>query len=130
MNRIISSVNDKFLPISIFMDLSEAFDIFIHAILLEQLRYYGINVASLDCFRSYLANGKQYVEIDNEKFSCQTLRLEYHKSLFFAPPILDIHEQHSECQSGIAFTFILYDTNLFSIIEYSTQFVHQKQTNC
>ena len=53
MDRIISDLNDKFLPISIFMDLFKAFDILDHAILLETLRY-GINGISLDWFRSYL----------------------------------------------------------------------------
>ena len=67
MNRTTSSA---FLPISIFMDLSQAFDTCVHAILLEQLRCYGISVASLDCFRSYRASGKRYVEIDKERSPC------------------------------------------------------------
>ena len=74
MDRVISALNDKFLPISIFMDLSKAFDTLDHDILLEKLRYYGINGTSLDWFRSNLSNLKQYVEINNERSSCLDIK--------------------------------------------------------
>ena len=35
MDRVVSALNKKFLPISIFMDLSKAFDTLYHHILLE-----------------------------------------------------------------------------------------------
>ena len=65
MDRVISALDDKDLPISIFMDLSKAFDTLEHTTLLHKLKYYGINGIALNWFNSYLSNRSQYVGIDN-----------------------------------------------------------------
>ena len=61
MDRVISALDNKDLPISIFMDLSKAFDTLDHTTLLHKLRYYGINGMTLNWFYSYLSNRSQYV---------------------------------------------------------------------
>ena len=53
-------------PINIFLDLSKAFDT-IDTILLNKLRYYGIDDAGLLLLKNYLNNRKQYVEIEEIK---------------------------------------------------------------
>ena len=121
MDRIIIALNDKFLPISIFMDLSKAFDTLDHVILLEKLRYYGINGTSLAWFRSYLSNRKQYVEIDNERSPCLYIKTGVPQGSIFGPLLFLIY-MNDIPNASQAFRFILYadDTNLFSTIEYST----------
>ena len=52
-------------PISIFLDLSKAFDTLNHEVLLYKLKFYGVNNDSLKLFKNYLTNRKQYVEYDH-----------------------------------------------------------------
>jgi hypothetical protein len=52
-------------PISIFLDLSKAFDTIDHNILLNKLKYYGFNNESLTLISSYLCGRKQYVEFED-----------------------------------------------------------------
>ena len=55
--------NGKF-GCGIFIDLQKAFDTVNHNILLMKLGNYGIRGTSLDWFKSYLSDRKQYVSID------------------------------------------------------------------
>ena len=121
MGRIISALNDKRLPISIFMDLPKAFDTLDHTILPEKLRYYGISGTSLDWFRSYLSNRKQYVEIDNERSPCLDIKTGVPQGSILGPLLFLIYMNDIPNASRV-FKFILYadDTNIFSTIKYST----------
>ena len=102
-------------PISIFLDLSKAFDMLNHDILLTKLKHYGIAGTPLAWFKSYLTNRAQYVEING---TCSGL-LSIEKGvpqgsilgpLLFIIFINDIHRSSTE------FKFITYadDTTLFS----------------
>ena len=53
--------------VSVFMDLTKAFDTISHSILLRKHQYYGINGSAQDCFKSYLSIRQQYVVADKEK---------------------------------------------------------------
>ena len=65
IDRIYSQLDEKKVPIAIFMDLSKAFDTIDHEILICKMEHYGITNLELQWFRSYLSNRKQYVEFNN-----------------------------------------------------------------
>ena len=60
-------------PITVYLDLSKAFDTLDHSILINKLKYYGIQGCALDLIKKYLSNRQQCVEINNIKSSFMNL---------------------------------------------------------
>ena len=64
----------KKVPITIFMDLSKAFDTIAHEILICKMEHYGITNLELQWFRSDLSNRKQYVEFNNTQSATEIIK--------------------------------------------------------
>ena len=62
---VIKALENKDTVLSVFLDLSKAFDTIDHQILLHKLEFYGIRGTPLKWFKSYLSNWKQYVKYNN-----------------------------------------------------------------
>ena len=58
-------MDNKEIPINIYLDLSKAFDTLDHSILIDKLEFYGVKGVALDLLKNYLANRKQYVEFED-----------------------------------------------------------------
>ena len=65
LDRVMIEMDKGKIPISIFLDLSKAFDTIDHDILIHKLRHYGIRNQALALINSYLNNRYQYVQIEN-----------------------------------------------------------------
>ncbi len=75
VDRVMVEMDNNNTPISILLDLSNAFDTINHKILLDKLNYYGIDGLAHNLIESYLTNRKQFVEIDDFKsdiLTCST----------------------------------------------------------
>ena len=64
-DNIIHKLDQGKLPISIYLDLSKAFDTLDHDILLHKLSFYGVHGTALNWFQSYISGRIQYVQIED-----------------------------------------------------------------
>jgi hypothetical protein len=62
-----NNIQPKKYTMSIFCDLSKAFDVISHKILIKKLDHYGIRGIAQKWLVSYLSDRSQFVEIDNNK---------------------------------------------------------------
>ena len=67
--QLYDSFNNNKFTISVFIDLSEAFDTVDNEILLENLQHYGIQGNNLRWFQSYLTNRKQFINFNKRQKS-------------------------------------------------------------
>ena len=74
IDRLLNQLNARKIPINLYLDLAKAFDCISHDILLEKLRYYGVNDISIQLLKSYLSNRKQYVQIGDVLSSMQYIK--------------------------------------------------------
>ena len=120
MDRVISAWADKDLPVSIFMDLSKAFDTLNHTTLLHKLKYYGINGITLNWFNSYLSNRSQCVEIDMVLSTKMVVDTGVPQGSILGQ-LLFLIWMNDIPNFSRAFRFVLYadDDTLFSTIEYT-----------
>ena len=66
VNKISEAFDKGDYAVSIFLDLSKAFDTVNHQILFSKLFHYGIRGSALDWFKSYMSDRHQYVCFQNE----------------------------------------------------------------
>ena len=115
VDRISNSLDDRKLPISIFFDLSKAFDTLDYEIILYKLHHYGIRNSTLNWFRSYLTNRTQYIEIDSIKSNARPPLTGVPQGSILGPLLLFIYTNDINKVSS-KFDFILYadDTTMIS----------------
>jgi uncharacterized protein YutD len=73
INGILQAWKNKLLVVGIFCELTKAFDYVNHDMLIEKLKYYGVNEAGNDWFKSCLHNRRQRVDINVsnvQNYSC------------------------------------------------------------
>ena len=64
IERIQEAVDKKIYSIGIFIDLSKAYDVLNHELLLKKLSRYGVRGTTNSWFWSYLTNRRQFIEIN------------------------------------------------------------------
>ena len=118
LDHIMSALDHKELPISIYIDLSKTFDTLDNSILIDKLSHYGIKYNALKWFSSYLSNRTMFVEIDNAKSSVRHLTTGVPQGCILGPLLFLIYMNDISNSSSL-FKFIMFadDTNLFTTIE-------------
>ena len=115
VDRIRLDIDKGRIPLSVFLDLSKAFDTLDHSIPLKKMNFYGISGIPLQWFSSYLMNRQQLVDYDGTFSSVTILNTGMPRGSILGPLLFiiymnDIHEASEN------FHAILHadDTSLFS----------------
>ena len=109
------------IPINIYLDLIKAFDTIDHLILIDKLKYYGINGTISEIFSSYQNNHKQYAEIYHIKSNMLPITTGIPQGSILGPLLFIIYI-NDFAQTSSMFNFIIYadDTTLSSILNILT----------
>ncbi len=105
-------------PLTVFLDLSKAFDTLDFDILLYKLRYYGIVGTPLTLIKSYLTNRHQYVNYNNCNSDILEIKTGIPQGSILGPLFFSIYINDIIHSSNI-FSFLMYadDTTLYCTLE-------------
>lgn len=105
-------------PFCIYMDLSKAFDVLDHSILMDKLNFYGLDQLAISLLSNYLTNRKQFVVYDNIHSDQQIIRTGVPQGSILGP-LLFLIFINDISESSSLFNFICYadDTTLISTFE-------------
>jgi hypothetical protein len=99
--------------LAIFCDLSKAFDTISHKILLHKLNRYGARGIANKWFESYLQNITQYVQIDNNKSSCQNINCGVPRGSILGPLLFLIYINDISNSADVNILSFADDTTIY-----------------
>ena len=90
VNHISNEMESGKTPVTLFIDLSKAFDMLSFDILLQKLNYYGIAVVNLKLLANYLRNRKQNAVFNNHNSEITDIRCSVPQGSILGPLFFSI----------------------------------------
>ena len=115
IDRTLKTMSNNKIPLSIFIDLSKAFDTLDHNILLSKLSHYGITGSANNLFSSYLANRAQYVNFNGQTSDFATITTGVPQGSILGPLLFLIYINDISKASPYLQTLSYADDTTFSI---------------
>ena len=114
IDKISQAIDKKMHTIGIFLDYSKAFDTVDHNILLSKLSHYGVRGTALDCFKSYLADRKQFVSLNGIDSGLQNVTCGVPQGSLLGPLLFIVYLNDFHFSSDVL-SFILFadDSSLY-----------------
>ena len=114
-------MNNKNHALSIFVDLSKAFDTINHEILLSKLFLYGIRAKQLDWFSSFLTDRKQYVRVGNSCSTRKSVKIRVPQGSVLGPILFILYMNDLTDVSKYLSCILFADDTTFSFSNYCYQ---------
>jgi hypothetical protein len=115
VNDTIKSLENKEATLSVFLDLSKAFDTIDHNILLKKLEFYGVRGLPLKWFTSYLNNRKQFVQYDKRASKCLDIKCGVPQGSVLGPLLFIIYTNDlSNCLTETKSILFADDTTIYA----------------
>ena len=112
-NKIQRSTDNGTNSCGIFLDLCNAFDTVDHRIILDKLKYYGIQGVANHWFASYLSNRRQFVSLFGTNSDYQTVTCGVPQGSVLGPLLFLLYiNDMPKCSNILEFHLFADDTNL------------------
>ena len=97
---------------SVFLDLSKAFDTINHDIVITKLEHMGIRGLANDWFKSYLSERKQYLESHDEKSPLETIKCGVPQGSILGPILFLIYINDIKSATSLSLLCFADDTTV------------------
>lgn len=114
LDDITNAFENRQIAIGIFLDLTKAFDLISHSILLDKMYYYGFRGPCLEIIKNYLTNRNQYVDIKGQRSKLLPISIGVPQGSVLGPLLFLIFiNDLPYCSQLLKFILFADDTNLF-----------------